>query len=279
MTRPSELGRFNSSVGVVDVLHRLALGVEPRDGLTGRPAVGAHVVQETVRGALRLDEVTDSRFLLSYGPTVGPPARFPDQPPRVTILLEAVGGRWVPRRFAVTLHRLADVVAVDVGGAHPFLPATERLLRPWLMPGRGYPVPRGTTGLRVRIVRDGAPVRWARLEVFAGRGTQIGRGHADAGGWVLVVLPTNATTHPPKTRQQEHFQVVLRISGPDPAPPDVHGESLIDLPAEPVALPRPIDDPVARGATLPAGFRTAPDRAEHLVVGAVTTLPDQIFNP
>lgn len=281
------------AAGRVEVLHRLALAVELVDGVTRGPVWrGPAVGRETARSvaaarrpprrgrarpdpAIPFDRRSDSCFLLRH-----------ESPVTGSFVIRVVDRTrtWVPRRFLLPLWTLAEVSAADrVPPAGPFVPATARSLRPWLLPGFGYPLARGTTGLSARIVVAGQPARWARVEVFTTAG-RVGWGHADEHGQVLVVL-TEQAAYPVLGTQG--FQVAVRVHVRDPAaasPVEPH-DPLADLPVEPVArssnppLPSDLDNDLLRGTRRPPAYATAPDQVRSLAVGTLSHLGDIAVSP
>jgi len=286
---PPDLSRqIDVSVGRVEVLHRLALAVRPRDAVTTGPVPGGiRVGIETPRrGAGRPRRRGDATPL-------DPVSRFPATPMAagsafilrhtyrgrtdVTIRIDDPALRWQARRFAVPLWTAPEVEAVDARppAAGP-VPAESRLLRPWLLPGPAYPVPRGSTGLRLTVTRASVPLRYARVEAFVGPGVRAGWAHCDEHGQALLVVPTSAAIRLPQSR----VDVVLRTHAPDPAPdrrPQLDPlDPLADLPVEPVVrsaappTPQDLDNDLLRGITRPPGYVTADqDVPAVLTVGAV----------
>src|SRR5688500_10025981 len=119
--------------------------------------------------------------------------------------------RFVPRRLAVGLWPLA---ALDE--SQPYVPVRSRLLRAWLAPGVAYPFPRGTTVLRGRVMRDGAPARWSRIRAIGPLGDIAGRGHADDRGEFVVVI-----NDPGQNPVRNSIPIELRVAAQrNPEPPD-----------------------------------------------------------
>lgn len=282
MSAPFDLGTIATSVGPAVVVHRGALAVEPRDGLTGRAATGVRVGRETARfahdlarrrrggpldrryPAVPLEPGPGSRFLLRYGPSVRP---------TITVRVDAPAGRWVRRRFAVAVRPPATVAAADDDPPPPgaYVPVAARLLRPSLLPGAAYPLPPGTTGVRLRVTRGGRPVPWTRVVAFGAGGQRIGWGHGDEHGQVVVVLPVTGTGNPP---QPGRFDVALRVHAPPGDPP-------ADAPLEPVPLfgAAGPDPDLLRGLALPAGYLAAPDLPHRCTVGRMDALGTHEIGP
>jgi hypothetical protein len=155
---------------------------------------------------------------------------------------------------------LADVDAAPLG---------ERLRRPFLFPGAAYDVSETATGLRGRVVRNGAPMRWARvLARLPGTTTVVGRAHGDDRGEFLLLVDAGAG---PVTDLGTLIDVEVEVFGPGtpPAPPTAPLragdpiDSLWGLPLEIVTLPGwPVPDRVSAGIDLPAS-PTAPDPSDY----------------
>jgi hypothetical protein len=301
--------RLTSGSATVDVLHRLALAVEPADAVTRRPAELVRVGRETSRlmdllnrppvrpgpldPAVRLRPVrplrgAGSRFVLRHGPDVpetGPaqPPGSPPRGPRVRIRLDDPRRRWVPRRLDAEIWTLDEVRAIDLGAAPAAVPlAASRLIRPWLLPGSGYAYPAGTTGLRLRVTRAGRPVPWVRVHALDATGLDlIGWAHGDERGEVLLLLDGLGPQFPPDASSGT---VTLRVHWPDPSTdPQPTLDPLRSLPIEPlnrVVVPpggQPAVDDVLRGLALPAGYRTVPDTVRNLTLGEVLPAPDLVI--
>jgi hypothetical protein len=179
--------------------------------------------------------------------------------------LDDPGRRHVPRRFAVDLWDLADIVAGEPAAASvvgapapgPTVAVRARLFRPWLLPGAAYPLPRGTTGIRGRLVLDArTPVRWGRVRALDTGGLALGTAHGDERGEFVLVLRDTGTAPPAPS----FVDVQLDVSGPDPARAVDPVDVLADLPLEPVPrsanppTPADLDNPLLRGAVVPAGY-------------------------
>ena len=295
MPVPPDLSReIDVAAGRVDVLHRLALAVKPRDAVTARPVTsGIRVGFETSRTlAARprrrgdptpLDPVlnfpavpldTGAAFVLRHG--------YRDRT-RVTLRVDDPERRWVPRRFVIPLWTAAEVEATDAvpPPASGPIPAESRLLLPWLLPGPAYPVTPGATGVQLRIIRDGVPVRWARVEVFGTGGHRIAWAHGDEHGQALLILAGTGAIPPPAPAT---FDVAIRVHAPDPGAVDPR-DPLADLAVEPVTrssappTAQDLDNDLLRGITPPSGYRRSPDVVVTLTVGKVIAFAHDITSP
>ncbi|GIF18196.1 hypothetical protein BJ973_008841 [Actinoplanes tereljensis] len=174
----------------VTILHRLALGVEPFDTLTGRRIGSAELIverekdygrrpldpYEPVPPGLPLEPSLGGRFRLRYGPQVVSPVR---------IRLWDRRRRFAPRRFEIPLWTLKEITDLERTGTD--LPVFSRVFRPWLMPGVAAPIPPAATAARGRIVRAGRPVPWARI-VASEAGQPDVHASADERGEFLLVV-------------------------------------------------------------------------------------------
>jgi hypothetical protein len=260
---------------------RLALGVIPLDALTGMAPARALRVEAEGPGARPL-----TRPGAPYRRYQDPGAPRPlvsrhDSGRHVLLVHPALGSevdlrlydheRWyVPRRLRVPL------VDPDLADG---LPTGQRTRRPTLFPGAAYPLAGGATGLRGRVLRDGVPMRWARVEArlrdAAPGAPPLARAHGDDRGECLLVLPPAAN---PFGDLGTPLPLRLRIYGPLPAPSPTPGQAeldpLWDLPLEGLAAPG-ADDPAARGETLPAGYQASSVQPEvDLPVGRVLSAAD-----
>ncbi|MER6781491.1 MULTISPECIES: hypothetical protein [unclassified Streptomyces] len=278
--------RIAVEAGPVDVLHRLALAVRPLDARSraaAGPGLRVGCESEPVPGRRQrrpqdlvrpLEGHGAAGFVLRHTTAGGLPAA-------VTVRIDDPARRWIPRRFSVPLWTRAEVSGADERPpTAPHVRADARLLIPWLLPGPAYPVPQGTTGLRLRVVRPDAaatPVRWPRVDAFGPAGVPLGWAHGDEHGQVLLLIDgVGALPYPPPSR----FAVALRTHAPDP-PAGATADPPADLVAEPVVRsanpPRPqdLDNAVLRGTARPAGYRTAAaDTVRALTVGQVVHAAD-----
>ncbi|MFE2478847.1 hypothetical protein [Streptomyces sp. NPDC059389] len=278
--------RIAVEAGPVDVLHRLALAVRPLDARSlaaAGPGLRVGREDEPVPGRRPRRPQDRVRPLEGHGATgfVLRHTTAGGLPAAVTVRVEDPARRWIPRRFTVPLWTRAEVSGADERPpTAPHVRADTRLLLPWLLPGPAYPVPQGTTGLRLRVVRPDAaatPVRWPRVDAFGPGGVPLGWAHGDEHGQVLLLIDgAGALPYPPPSR----FAVALRTHAPDP-PTGAPDGPPADLVAETVERsanpPRPqdLDNAVLRGTARPAGYRTAAaDTVRSLTVGRVVHAAD-----
>ena len=167
---------------------RLALGLEPVDVMrlgrvgppltieveqppkaSAKPAVQRHA--SCLHALLYYPALVDSvdiRVFEDYGP-LDPP---------ILISKQYLPRRFVPRRFRIPLHTAAT--------ADTF-PYTDRVRRPFVFPGAAYDLESCATGMRGRVLRDGKPMRWARVEASLPDGSVVARAHGDDRGEFLAV--------------------------------------------------------------------------------------------
>ena len=225
-----------------ELVHRLAVGIEPRDALTGAPAVGARLRLEApvaLRDARLL--AGDGRWSLRY---------VPGLPAEVDVRVEDPTRRYVPRRLRIALPGEDEVTTAERDGT--FVPLAKRVWRPVLLPGATYPLPATATVVRGRALRNGAPARWVRVEARAGSTTRVvGRAHGDdRGEFLLVVWPDPVA--PAALPATLKLTITARARKPAPNPPAA--DPLWDLPVEPLAPPGPPNDDPAAGTRLPSGY-------------------------
>lgn len=271
---------IDTAVGPAQVLHRLALGVECLDAVTGR----------RVRTEVAVGREVDPRLLARVHdpswPCVGLEPKGTGRaqlrldastPTAVRLRLVDPLRRFVPRRFDLPLWTLPEIVAAE---ASPHdVPARARLLRPWLWPGSGAALPQGATVIRGTVRSAGTPVRWARLTAVRPADGAVGNGHADERGEFLVVITDTGSLPPPAPST---LAIDLVVTAPDPATPTPvdTDDRYADLVVEPVArpsnppLPGELDNPLLRGTATPPGYvpNTAAVPTLTVPVGAALTL-------
>jgi hypothetical protein len=246
-------------------VRRLALGIEPRDALLreriGRPIrVAIDGIPEPVPARLRgrdaspwevpdvltkLDRRNTGRFAILFGEGVEDP---------IALRFRDATERYVPRRLRIRLPTPASL---------------GRVIRPSLYPGAAYDVPTGAVGMRGRILRDGAPLRWARAEARRIEDdVRVGIAFGDHAGELLLLLDPAASTGADLT-----LPIRLRVTvfGPDvaPDPATVPGSAidpLWDLPVEEV-VNAPAGEAVLAGEELPAGYASRPGSIREVEFG------------
>jgi hypothetical protein len=223
-------------------VHRLALGLEPIDAARRlRVSHRLRISLETT-GAELPPVVRHASCLYALLHAAGV-----DTP--VDVRIEDPTRRLVPRRMRIPFPPLIAVEAAEKLDAD--VPVIERERRPFLFPGAAYDVPATATALRGRVLRGGAPMRWARVEATS-QGTLIGRAHGDDRGEFLLVLGPDLGN---LVTVVSPLPVAVRVVGPKPAPapPPVIGDPLWDLPVE--TLPAAgAADPISTGEQLPAAY-------------------------
>jgi hypothetical protein len=270
---------IETSVGPVDVWHRLALAVECRDALTNQLVVTPlRVGYELPRSpyvpvptpaypCVLLDAAGPARFKLRHDVPL---------PARVQVRIDDPERRFVARRVRL---RLWPSSRVDGGGARPYIPTDHRLLRIWVWPGTAGCLSPGSSVIRGRVMRGDKPARWARVTATGATNALAGFAHADDRGEFALVI-TDAGQQPLGAT----FPVDLTVeSRRAPRAVDVD-DPLADLTVEPIPrapsppAPAVLDSPRLRGLAPPPGYVANAKPATHVTVmtGADTTLPDDL---
>jgi hypothetical protein len=288
---------MNTTVGPADVLHRLALGVEALDSVTGNPVATPVRVGQEVPPRMRpqpvgfegqwpcLDFETNgtARYKLRHG--IGGPNRVKvnadGSPSSIVVRIHDPWRRFVPRRFRIPVWTRLELEAGDpaIGGPPPgaYVAMASRLVRPVLFPGSAYPVSRGTTVIRGRVVRDGRPVRWPRVIARVG-GVASGVAHGDERGEFLLMLSNEWTllAAPPSTIDVNlTVRAVPPANGPQVDPDD----PLADLVVENVNRPLAVDGALSGTGTPPGYQDYAVPAPVEVTVGKLTKLPPIVFQP
>ena len=289
---------IQTSVGLVNVLHRLALGVECMDPLTDR------LVLTPVRVGRELQRepfipVRDPRWPCATLMRSGP-ARFKvgydvPLPTEFVVRVDDPTRRLVPRRLKVrslpvdTLDAVPARAAVPAHDgipaqpavpAQPYVPVDHRLLRVWMWPGSAAPLPVGSTVVRGRVLRDGVPARWARVTATGPNGGTVGHAHADdRGEFVLVV--TDAEQAPLESTIPLDLDVIAAVDarGRGPAGPvRGRGRGGAADPGRTASAGDAGHRPAARGPTCPPATSPTSSHAHTwwFATGVETTLPDDL---
>jgi hypothetical protein len=220
-------------------LVRLAVGVEPRDTVTGGRLSGAvRVLVEDAPVPLhawrrwRPGEILDSvlgglerhrsgRFGRVYAPGV----RTGDV---VLRLVEPRARRFVPRRVGVVIP----------DEANPAVPPFHRVFPVSLFPGAAAALPSRQTVVRGRVTTAAGPVRWARVRAQDALAEDVGWAHGDdRGEFVLVVTAAASGIVLPDDPLPVELTVGAPVPPPVPDPADplrVVVDPLWDLPVEPL---------------------------------------------
>ena len=257
MTRPTALApmTLETLVRHADVLHRLALAIDCRDGVTHqRVTTEVRIGREVPRAVLspRHDRAWPCWDLIAK--SAGRAVVMLDlrAPTAVRLRIADPRRRYVARRFDLPLWTLREVLDHESAGSP--VPAASRLLRPWLLPGSAAAISRGMTIVRGRVVRGDDPVRWPRITARDPGHQAVGWAHGDERGEFVLVIEDTGTLPPPAPTQLpvQLFATARIPSTPDPFDP------YADLTIEPLprsaAPPGPGDlaNDVLRGRTTPA---------------------------
>lgn len=243
-----------------EITHRLALGIEPIDAVSGG-RVATPVRVELEGGSPWRPARSGASYRTYVAPGAVRPATSRHDSGRYALLAHAAlsgsaevrvydhSRRFVPRRLRV------PVLSPEDAERSPF---THRIRRPWLFPGAGYDVIERSTGLRGRVLRDGQPMRWFRVEARLASGVRVGRAFGDDRGEFLLLLTCDAEAD---GELHDPLEVEVIISGPAVAPVSAFAaqreqDPWWDLPIEDVpdaGLP----DLVSMGDRDPDGYVTA----------------------
>ena len=245
-----------------ELVHRLALGIEPIDAQRGRRlSYKLQVGYDLALAGLRrppIERHTSNLFALRYQPGV------PDSTGQVDLrffdLSEAAyktendRRRIVPRRLRIPILKETDVEAQEAIDRMEF---RRRIRRPVFFPGAAYDFTATATGMRGRVIRAGKPMRWARVvATLSGSTVVVGRAHGDDRGEFLLLINAVVTSG---SAWPDPLEIDVSIFGPDPFPPvapaDVQArDPLWDLPLEPLVAPDVAVDDVATGKEVPGTY-------------------------
>jgi hypothetical protein len=162
---------------------------------------------------------------------------------------------------------LADVEAQEQIDKQDF---TRRIRRPVFFPGATYDEPSTATSLRGRVLRNGKPMRWARVVArLAGEAVLAGRAHGDDRGEFLLLINAQVTAG---SALPIPLNIDVSIFGPAvepiPNPADLPTrDPLWDLPLETLAAPGTLVDQVASGEQLPPGYTATVTRTVAFTLG------------
>lgn len=249
-----------------EVVHRLAAGIEPIDGLSGaRAGAAARVSLEYPRALAGAQPLAHAggRWSIRYVPKL---------PSHADIRIADPTRRFVARRLRLPI--VAEQKVRHGERAGTIVAAAERTWRPALFPGAAYAPSPSATGVRGRATHAGAPARWVRVEAAVSIGEAVlWRAHGDDRGEFLLLIGPNphaAGALPPS------IAIRIDVFGAPPPAGTAAGtttDPYWDLPLEIVAPPGP-DDPVSSGVALPPGYGAGGVMAGadvHLVPGRIHT--------
>ena len=243
----------------VEVIHRLALGIEPMDAQRSRRlSHELYVGYDAAQFGLPrppIERHASNLYALRYQPGVTEQLdlRFFDLSERF-YQPQYDRRRIVPRRLRIPLMKLADVEAAELLDRKDF---KRRIRRPVFFPGAAYAFDAMTTALRGRVMRNGKPMRWARVVArLEGQTVVVGRAHGDDRGEFLLVVNTKDVTG---SALPQPLKIEVSVFGPGvvpvPNPPDLPAlDPLWDLPLEKIVANPGTDDPVETGEKLPDGY-------------------------
>lgn len=277
--------------GHVEMVERLALGIEPYDPARAAPLV--HPVRIDVEGKAPWKRAARTAPFRSYVPpnatpwfNRGPSGRYallyrPGLGDHLVVRLYDHERRYVPRRLDVPLLTEDDLDDATI-------PYTHRVRRPALFPGAAYDVSPACVGLRGRVRRvdpvtnDPVDVRWAVVEaVLPATGAVVGRARGDDRGEFLLVVDSTAG---PVGDLVDPLAVDVVVYAPAVAPDrdaiDPHHEDPFwDLPIEILPDPGAPDD-VSSGVDRPMDYVEGVRRGESLPLGRIAVgVADFLFEP
>ena len=277
------------------VQHRLAVGVQCVDPLTGRPLLAplrvrlltlgplvAHIDLQP-KGGGRYALVDAGAFARLWDRCTRPGAVLPRTldllahealaTPRTTEgeLPHRVG----PRRVTMNLVETAPAAPDPAFRPRP-LPSRANTLTLRLHPGPGHPFDGSGTLLRGRVrlgssEANARPARWARLVASKGAAV-LGMAQADERGEFALLLRYPAGLLAPATPSAADAQIDLLVAARRTPPP--HSFPFDDLSPEPAAVVAADADPLAE---LPAAYDRRVTVPRTLVFGRLNGGPDYDF--
>jgi hypothetical protein len=243
----------------VEIVHRLALGIEPIDAHCRRrlsyPIQLNYDAEQFNLPRPPIDRHLSNLFSLRYLPGVTTPIdvrAFDLSDPRYDPKYDR--RRIVPRRLRIPILSLIDVENQERLDRRQF---RRRIRRPLFFPGAAYAFNFTATALRGQVLRNGKPMRWARVVArLAGQPLVVGRAHGDDRGEFFLLINANAVTG---STLPDPLDIDVSVTGPTvipvPVPPNQPElDPLWDLPLETLAAPGAAADPVATGETLPPTY-------------------------
>lgn len=262
----------------VEVIERLALGIEPIDSQRGSRLNYPLQIQHeaSLAGLPRppIERHDSNLYALRYqrGITTPLQLRFFDSS-SLLYRPEHDRRRIVARRFLIPILDRPTVETAEKTEADAANKEAKnfkrRIRRPVFFPGAAYDFSATTTGLRGRVMRGGKPMRWARITAtLNGSTVVVGRAHGDDRGEFLLLISATVTTG---SAVPKPLAIKVTVTGPlnlpVPAPPDLPDiDPLWDLPVESLAAPG-ADDPAAQGETMPWVAQKEVSRVINFPVG------------
>lgn len=256
----------------IENIHRLALGIHPRDPVLNRGvqhrvrvdiehqtphAQSQHnepYYQPQIRGRLPvvLSRNGSGRYTLLF---------YPGIKDQIIIRIFDYRRHYIPRRLSLPIPTLEDVINLEASEVADYY--SDRIREPVIFSGAAYDVCSRSTGLRGRVVRDDEPMRWAVIEARlvlpdGGTGQLVGRARGDDRGEFLLIITSDAT---PEGEIDVSGQVEIEVSIagpediPEPATPDIpQVDPFWDIPLETIPS---IGDAgsVLRGEVLPPDYQ------------------------
>lgn len=269
--------------GYVEIVNRLALGVEPMDAQRG--ARLSSPLQAAYDDLLNLPrppiERHDSNlFALRYqrGVKTKLDVRFFDAAEQ-TYNPRRDRRRVVPRRLRIPFLTLAEVEVQEQVAQMNF---ARRIRRPAFFPGAAYGLMPMATALRGRVVlgaANGPPLRWARVVAELAANVPrpqnfdsiVGRAHGDDRGEFLLLIEPRALTIgelPKNLKLPIEVSVFSPDIAPVPATQDLpERDPLWDLPLEELAAPGTDPDDTASGKRLPANYTRVVKHPVDFILG------------
>jgi hypothetical protein len=271
-----------TDLGPAIVRHRLAVGVECIDALTERHVETPVVVRReppsgieshgfrATQAPIDFESSGLARFKLRHDGRIGS---------TIFVRVDDQHRRYVPRRFEI---RPWAVNQLDETAGAPYVRVRNRVLTTVLWPGTAYSFAGGTTLIRGRVMRDGRPARWTRVQARTLSNLDAGAAHVDdRGEFVLPVVELG------QNPLRSTATVVLSVFGPRVIAPTDSRDRCADLDVESVdqtaVLPGPlVSTGLVRHVTVPSGFvrsRNQPTRVVAIVGTELILTEDLVFNP
>lgn len=273
----------------VELIERLALGIEPIDSQrSARLTYPLQIQHETSAAKLPrppIERHQSNLYALRYQKGIVSPLqlRFFDST-QVFYRPEHDRRRIVARRFSIPI---LDRPAVETaekteadGVPREAKDFRRRVRRPVFFPGAAYDFSATTTGLRGRVMRDGKPMRWARITATLDGSTVIvGRAHGDDRGEFLLLINATVTS---TSAVPKPLAIKVTVTGPlnmpiPTSPEQPAADPLWDLPVETMATPGD-PDPAANGETVPWVATKEVNRVINFSIGeCLTGEPDFVI--